>query len=193
MSDPGREQEHISVVARLRPSPQPSPHVRAAEKEVVVQIPRGDDVINNQVEEYGFRFARVFGPDASQRTVFDAAAKELVLGALDGVNCTIFAYGQTGSGKTYTICGNHKERGIVPRSLNAIFEALERRQGGEDFSISMSFIEVYKEVGYDLLAKERNRPHTSPRKGFKNRELTLQLLLPPLSSAFVFLIYNPWE
>ncbi|OLP77336.1 Kinesin-related protein 13 [Symbiodinium microadriaticum] len=52
------------------------------------------------------------------------------------------------------LCGDHKERGIVPRSLNAIFDALDRRQGGEDFSISMSFIEVYKEVGYDLLAKD---------------------------------------
>lgn len=72
---------------------------------------------------YSFRFARVFGPQATQREVFDVVAKvgaprarspelvgidlhgshgatvsmeDLVLGALDGVNCSIFAYGQWG-------------------------------------------------------------------------------------------------
>lgn len=149
-------QEKIAVVARLRPT-KPSPNVHHKETEFVVQVPRGSDTVNNQVEEYSFRFARVFGPQATQREVFDVVAKDLVLGALDGVNCSIFAYGQTGSGKTYTICGDHKERGIIPRALNCLFEAIEGRGDGVDYSVSLSFIEVYKEVGYDLLSKDFGR------------------------------------
>ncbi|CAJ1335278.1 unnamed protein product [Effrenium voratum] len=155
------KQEHISVVARLRPCPKPSSTVRVADKELVVQVPRGSDTINNQVEEYSFRFARVFGPDAAQQQVFDFVAKDMVLGAMDGVNCSIFAYGQTGSGKTHTICGDHKDRGIIPRSLNCLFDAIDGRHDGVDYSVSMSFIEVYKEVGYDLLSKDFGRNQES--------------------------------
>lgn len=41
--------ETIGVVARLRPGP--GSHVRPRENAVVVSIPRGGDVVNNQVEE----------------------------------------------------------------------------------------------------------------------------------------------
>lgn len=68
-------QEKIAVVARLRPT-KPSPNVHHKETEFVVQVPRGSDTVNNQVEEYSFRFARVFGPQATQREVFDVVAKD---------------------------------------------------------------------------------------------------------------------
>eukprot|EP00434_Breviolum_minutum_P024244 symbB.v1.2.021407.t1/scaffold1813.1/size100325/3 len=156
----GDAQEKIAVVARLRPT-KPSSNVQHHNTEFVVQVPRGSETVNNQVEEYHFRFAKVFGPAATQREVFDRVAKDLVLGALDGVNCSIFAYGQTGSGKTYTICGDHKERGIIPRALHSLFEAIEGREDGVDYSVSLSFIEVYKEVGYDLLSKDFGRNQDS--------------------------------
>lgn len=41
-----------------------------------------------------------------QGKMFDRVAKEVIEGALQGYNGTIFAYGQTGSGKTYTMTGN---------------------------------------------------------------------------------------
>ena len=49
-----------------------------------------------------------------------------------GYNCTIFAYGQTGAGKTYTMMGVNSERndfledrGLIPRTLEYIFECIE--------------------------------------------------------------------
>eukprot|EP00929_Paragymnodinium_shiwhaense_P067259 TRINITY_DN33870_c0_g1_i3.p1 TRINITY_DN33870_c0_g1~~TRINITY_DN33870_c0_g1_i3.p1 ORF type:complete len:1104 (+),score=294.25 TRINITY_DN33870_c0_g1_i3:87-3314(+) len=150
--------ECISVVARVRPDKNPSECVTLQSKRVLVTLPKtGDFNVNNQIEEYKFDFNRTFGPDASQEDVFNAVARDLVLGALDGVNCTIFAYGQTGSGKTFTMCGgkgSYHDRGIIPRTLGCIFDNIERRRDGVEYSVSMSFIEIYKEVGYDLLAKD---------------------------------------
>lgn len=43
----------------------------------------------------------------------------------------IFAYGQTGSGKTYTMMGkpgNPEQKGLIPRSLEQIFETRQSLQ-----------------------------------------------------------------
>ena len=49
-----------------------------------------------------------------------------------GYNCTIFAYGQTGAGKTFTMMGvnpenknYHELRGLVPRTLEYLFDNIE--------------------------------------------------------------------
>jgi len=51
-------------------------------------------------------FEAVFGKEASQGIVYEAAAREQVSQFLNGVNSTVLCYGQTGSGKTYTLLGN---------------------------------------------------------------------------------------
>lgn len=54
----------------------------------------------------------------------------MVLGTLEGFNGTIFAYGQTGSGKTFTVTGGperYADRGIIPRSISAIFDEIAKR------------------------------------------------------------------
>ncbi|VEN62880.1 unnamed protein product, partial [Callosobruchus maculatus] len=72
--------------------------------------------------------------------------------ALEGYNCTIFAYGQTGSGKTYTITGppkRYSDRGIIPRSIQYIFKRNEKIS--PKAVIHISYMEIYNEIGYDLL------------------------------------------
>ena len=62
--------------------------------------------------------------------VFDRLAKDLILGALEGVNATIFAYGQTGSGKTFTITGgpeHYTDRGLIPRAISFLFQSIAQR------------------------------------------------------------------
>jgi hypothetical protein len=50
-----------------------------------------------------------------------------------GYNCCIFAYGQTGAGKTFTMMGVNYEdtnyfelRGLIPRTLEYLFECIDR-------------------------------------------------------------------
>jgi kinesin family member C1 len=53
---------------------------------------------DDKFEEHQFTYDRVFGPSASQETIFHEVS-EFVQSALDGYNVCLFSYGQTGSGK----------------------------------------------------------------------------------------------
>ena len=84
--------------------------------------------------------------------------KDVVRSVIDGQKCCIFAYGQTGAGKTYTMNGGReeKERGIVPRSVDLIFETLKKYQDDgiltNETKVTMSCLEIYKEAVHDLLS-----------------------------------------
>lgn len=80
-------------------------------------------------------------------------AKDVIDDCLEGYNGTIFAYGQTGSGKTFTITGGaekYADRGIIPRTLSYIF-GLANKQTDSKIKVSISYMEIYNEAGYDLL------------------------------------------
>lgn len=118
-------------------------------------IPR-DEVsgyINNQRENYEFKFNGVIGPDAKQDEVFERVASKVVLGALDGFNGTVFAYGQTGSGKTFTITGGaerYVDRGIIPRAISRIYSEVAKKADAQ-YAVHISYVEIYNDQGYDLL------------------------------------------
>ncbi|XP_060788816.1 kinesin-like protein KIF6 [Neoarius graeffei] len=118
-------------------------------------IPRdlADGFINNKREGYRFRFQQVFDQTAKQEEIFEAIAKPVADTVLAGYNGTIFAYGQTSSGKTFTITGGaerYGDRGIIPRTLSYLYQHI-----GQDhsmvYTMHISYLEIYNEVGYDLL------------------------------------------
>lgn len=50
----------------------------------------------------------MFGPEASQRKVFQGSVRGLVRDVLQGGNSLVFTYGVTNAGKTFTFLGqNH--------------------------------------------------------------------------------------
>ncbi|KAF3703990.1 Kinesin-like protein KIF20B [Channa argus] len=74
-----------------------------------------------------FTFTKVFGPEASQRVVFDGSVRDLVQDVLEGGNCLVFTYGVTNAGKTFTFLGPDHDSGLLPRSLSVIFNSIEGR------------------------------------------------------------------
>ena len=65
---------------------------------------------------------------------------------------TIFAYGQTSTGKTYTMQGEiPNNAGIIPLTLEEIFDQIKMDKDIIDFKIGVSFIEIYNESINDLL------------------------------------------
>eukprot|EP00501_MAST-03F_sp_TOSAG23-6_P001017 GSMAST32.ASY1.ANO1.1057.1 assembled CDS len=82
-----------------------------------------------------YKYDNVFGQYATQKEVYEQTVQPLVEEVLDGFNCTVFAYGQTGTGKTFTMEAKNAE-----------------------YTIKVSYLELYNEVLEDLLQGVANSP-----------------------------------
>eukprot|EP00759_Apiculatamorpha_spiralis_P036322 PhF_6_TR36521/c0_g1_i1/m.53806/K10397/KIF6_9; kinesin family member 6/9 len=113
---------------------------------------------NHTNEFFNFRFSNVFDMNASQEEIFNNVAKDSVLSVLQGYNSTVFAYGQTGSGKTYTMTGGttYVERGIIPRALSLLYEEINKQQGTTEYTVRVSYLQIYNEKGQDLLNRGKD-------------------------------------
>uniref|UniRef100_A0A8B9JW44 Kinesin-like protein n=1 Tax=Astyanax mexicanus TaxID=7994 RepID=A0A8B9JW44_ASTMX len=101
--------------------------------------------------EKTYMFDVAFDYTATQEEVYRATTKGLIEGLISGYNATVFAYGPTGCGKTYTMLGTDKEPGIYVRTLNDLFKAIEETSDDMQYSVSMSYLEIYNEMIRDLL------------------------------------------
>ena len=144
--------EQLEVFARLRPT---SSHSKVSYSlngpHLTIDLNRSK--LSNAKQPHDFQFAKVFKEETQQEEVFNSVAKSVIDNCLEGYNGTIFAYGQTGSGKTFTMSGGDKweERGIIPRVLSYLFSQFRGKAAQYEYSLSVSFIEIYNENGYDLL------------------------------------------
>jgi len=121
--------------------------------------------LKTDADDYVFQFDHVFAPQASQTEVFDEV-EGLVQSALDGYKVCIFAYGQTGSGKTHTMQGSTSSpeaAGLVPRALKKVFDVADKMKAqGWEWSLEVSFMEVYNETIKDLLPSNDEGDRASP-------------------------------
>jgi len=144
--------ESIRVVVRVRPLNKKE--VASGEQASLhVDPSRGEVTIPGVAQP--FCFDACFPPGSTQDLLYDACAKEVVSGCLEGFNGTIFAYGQTGAGKTWTMQGSPDEPGLIPRSFRALFAGLEAahaKNSAETLMVRCSYLEVYNETIRDLLA-----------------------------------------
>lgn len=130
---------------------------RTTDDVVEINIPESENMTQFARKgrvRHSFAFDRVFDANATQAFVYENVADDVIKSFLSGYNATIFAYGQTGSGKTFTIEGGYRrydDRGLVPRTLENVYQALEARSRDEELRVEISFMEIYQEVGYDLL------------------------------------------
>ncbi|XP_069710219.1 kinesin-like protein KIF20A [Phaenicophaeus curvirostris] len=99
---------------------------------VILNAPRDSSALKNSERGIGhsvhrFTFSQVFGPETTQSEFFEGSMKEIVRAHVNGVNGLVFTYGVTNAGKTFTIQGTSKDLGIVPRSLDVIFNHIRGR------------------------------------------------------------------
>ena len=143
----------LRVAIRVRP-------LRSEEGACAWRI-EGENVYQADCEEVvgrtAFRYDAVYGENSATKDVYEGVCRELVDGALRGVNGTIFAYGQTSSGKTFTMQGGDKygagAPGLMHLAADHIFSVIEARSD-TDFLLRVSYLEVYNEQLRDLLAED---------------------------------------
>uniref|UniRef100_A0A7N0UAG1 Kinesin motor domain-containing protein n=1 Tax=Kalanchoe fedtschenkoi TaxID=63787 RepID=A0A7N0UAG1_KALFE len=163
---------NVQVIVRCRPL---SDEEQRLHTPVVVscnesrrEVAVAQNIANKQIDRT-FAFDKVFGPSSKQRDVYNQAVSSIVNEVLEGYNCTIFAYGQTGTGKTYTMEGESKkkngsmpsEAGVIPRAVQQIFDILEAQCA--EYSMKVTFLELYNEEITDLLAVEESSKHVDDK------------------------------
>ena len=109
----------------------------------------------------------VLGMSSGQVDVFETV-RHCVEGVCVGVNGCVFSYGQTGAGKTHTMVGEgEKFDGVIPLSIRLLFDEMKQEQlkemsgpetNSDDqkasrYSVHCSFLQIYNEKLYDLLAE----------------------------------------
>ena len=108
-------------------------------------------IISSQKQkEIEFEFDFIFSEEITQKEIYEYTTEKLINKVMEGFNATVFAFGATGSGKTYTMVGNNQESGIMIRSINDLFLKLNNEKN-KDYSVHISYIEVYNEQLKDLL------------------------------------------
>ncbi|XP_066434407.1 kinesin-like protein KIF20A [Eleutherodactylus coqui] len=100
---------------------------------VALRAPKDSSAMRNCERGIGqsvhkFTFTRIFGEDTTQAEFFEGTMKDLVVSFASGQNGLVFTYGVTNAGKTFTIQGSPKDGGILPRSLDVVFDHIRGRQ-----------------------------------------------------------------
>ena len=120
----------------------------------------GINKVTGSTELIDYTFDKTFDTNATQLEIYDTAVLPIVESCLEGYNGTIFAYGQTSSGKTHTMLGpdidNDFEKGIIPRMVAGFFNRIESAPEEIEFTVKVSFIEIYNEKIRDLLDPKKN-------------------------------------
>uniref|UniRef100_A0A8C3AUG5 Kinesin-like protein n=1 Tax=Cyclopterus lumpus TaxID=8103 RepID=A0A8C3AUG5_CYCLU len=79
---------------------------------------------NGEFKETQYSFKKVFGINTNQIELFEDVAKPLIEDLIHCKNGLLFTYGVTGSGKTFTMTGSPGEGGLLPRSLDILFNTI---------------------------------------------------------------------
>lgn len=113
-----------------------------------------------------------------QQDIFDFSIRPTVDDILNGYNGTVFAYGQTGAGKSYTMMGTNIDedegRGVIPRIVEQIFASIMSSPGTIEYTVRVSYMEIYMERIRDLLAPQNDN---LPVHEEKNRGVYVKGLL----------------
>ena len=96
------------------------------EQQVLLREPEQHAVAkgNSAVKESTYNFSYVFDQDVTQREIFDDIAYNLITSLLRGKSSILMTYGVTSSGKTYTMNGKPSDIGILPRSIDVLFNSV---------------------------------------------------------------------
>ncbi|KAL7029769.1 hypothetical protein ACKWTF_006352 [Chironomus riparius] len=133
------------------------------------------------LENNAYLFDRIFYSNSNNKEIFYNLESN-VDHLLNGYNNCILAYGQSGAGKTFTMGLNEKDEkslGLISLSLDSIFHKIKEKSKSAtndgEYSISVSYIEIYNEKVYDLLSeKSSDSIHTKGTKYSGSTKVPIQ-------------------
>ncbi|KAM9772669.1 kinesin-like protein KIF22 isoform X1 [Syngnathus typhle] len=156
VSDRGRKKTtQVKVAVRLRPfmdkqdERDTGPCVRGLDSQNL-------EIVNwrNATETLKYHFDVFHGEKSTQEEVFLSSVKPILPYITKGQNVSVFAYGPTGAGKTHTMLGSSAQPGMIPRAVGEVYNLVSAQDEDEgwDYSIGMSYLEIYNEKVLDLMS-----------------------------------------
>lgn len=147
--------DNIKVIARFRPeiSSKSVISYQADLQTVTIQTDAGHQSID-------FMYDRVFSESTKQQEIFDYSVRQTTDDLTEGYNGTVLCYCQTGAGKSYTMMGELEDpeaRGLIPRIFERIFEIIEASPKTLEYTVGVSYLEIYNEYLRDLLDPQNNK------------------------------------
>lgn len=143
------------------------------------------EIVNwrNATETLHYQFDVFHGDQTTQQEVFLSSVKPVIPHILNGQNASVFAYGPTGAGKTHTMLGSQEQPGVIPRAVREVFQLVRSQVKDQDeweFSVGMSYLEIYNEKVLDLLS---HNSQDLPIREDKDKNIVIPgLTHTPLSS-----------
>lgn len=155
--------ENVKVIVRFRPTN------RKEQKDSIVEIDthRNGVSISSDSERHVYQqffFDRVLDTTSDQISVFNEVGKDGVDWLCEGYNFSIFCYGPTSTGKSYTMFGEAKSPGLVPRACERLFSLINQKEEVVEASLKCSFLEIYRERIRDLLDTSDDPPDLKIRQ-----------------------------
>ncbi|XP_058845018.1 chromosome-associated kinesin KIF4 isoform X1 [Acipenser ruthenus] len=174
------DEKAIPVRVALRCRPLVPKEINEGCKSCLAFVPGEPQVIVGKDKPFTYDF--VYDPNTEQEEVFTTAVAPLLTGLFEGYNATVLAYGQTGSGKTFSMGGaynssqeNELAVGVIPRVIKRLFQEKDERDEFQ-FTLSVSYLEIYNEEILDLLCANKDKPtlniREDPKEGIKIVGLT---------------------
>ncbi|KAI9016515.1 kinesin motor domain-containing protein [Phycomyces nitens] len=148
------EKEPIKAYLRIRPlaghhtSAIELPYLQIVDDlEVSMTPPESSNAYrtrNRAPERY--KFTKIFTESVAQQDFFNKTTLPLISDLLHGENALVFAYGVTNSGKTYSIMGTPQDPGLLPRTLDVIFNSTHNYLSDSKFKPVMhSLVQTYED------------------------------------------------
>ena len=148
-------EEDAAVLQRIQQQ-KPSWTTHPDDKKRISQAIHTTDNLDRMVD---YTFDRAYGPSDSTDTVYNESISNIVSSVVDGYHGSIFCYGQTSSGKTHTMSGSRNEAGVVRMAVQDIFNRIQsQQQSNREYLVRVSYLEIYNEQIYDLLAPVPSSP-----------------------------------
>ncbi|KAJ3581204.1 hypothetical protein NHX12_016920, partial [Muraenolepis orangiensis] len=185
MSGPA-EESAVKVCVRVRPLIQRETKGALESSEPQKLYWKADTKSLHQLDDgvptKSFSYDRVFSSSESTKQLYLDIAKPLVVSTVEGYNGTIFAYGQTSSGKTFTMMGCDFAPGVIPLSMEEVFQTIKNFPKKE-FLLRVSYMEIYNETVTDLLVDSWKRKPLEVRETLNKNiyvaDLTEELVTSP--------------
>ncbi|KAH3660389.1 hypothetical protein OGAPHI_006975 [Ogataea philodendri] len=149
---------NIKVIVRFRPENEME-RVSGATNIVSYHSDQQSVSVSVASNSNSFTFDRIFDENTRQEEIFNYSVKQTTDDLAQGYNGTVLCYGQTGSGKSYTMMGDlgdDESKGQTPRIFEQIFQGIENSPKTLEYTVGVSYLEIYNENLRDLLNPKNN-------------------------------------